>query len=268
MRYALGLQYHGKHYAGWQRQREVASVQYCVESALTFVANEPISVHCAGRTDAGVHATAQVVHFDTTAVRAEQAWLNGVNARLPMDIKVIWVQAVPESFHARFSALSRHYQYVLYRQRFNSALFSEMCAWVPQTLDLSAMTQAAQDLPGEQDFSGFRASGCQSHSPWRNIHHTAFHYKPPFLFFEISANAFLHHMVRNIVGSLLLVGQKRQNVSYIRELIAGKDRRAAGKTAPACGLYLTGVDYPGAYNLPRPTGISDLLGGMTAAVTE
>ncbi|WP_119343229.1 tRNA pseudouridine(38-40) synthase TruA [Facilibium subflavum] len=242
--YALIIEYHGKNYSGWQRQSHVISVQGCLEKALSSIANAPVEVVCAGRTDAGVHATAQVVSFKTHALRDINAWYMGVNSLLPKDIKVIDVYEVDENFHARFSAVYRRYNYVIYQQKGNSALWDEHSTWVPFALDIKAMNEACYALLGEQDFSAFRSSQCQSHSVYRNIHHACFTQFGQFIIFDIQGNAFLHHMVRNIVGSMLEIGQHIKPVDWIKTLLQGKDRTQAGKTAPAQGLYLVEINYP------------------------
>ncbi|WP_080205096.1 tRNA pseudouridine(38-40) synthase TruA [Salmonella enterica] len=225
---ALGIEYDGSKYYGWQRQNEVRSVQEKLEKALSQVANEPINVFCAGRTDAGVHGTGQVVHFETTALRKDAAWTLGVNANLPGDIAVRWVKTVPDDFHARFSATARRYRYIIYKHR------------------------AAQCLLGENDFTSFRAVQCQSRTPWRNVMHINVTRHGPYVVVDIKANAFVHHMVRNIVGSLLEVGAHNQPESWIAELLAARDRTLAAATAKAEGLYLVAVDYPDRFDLPKP----------------
>ncbi|WP_116963396.1 tRNA pseudouridine(38-40) synthase TruA [Fastidiosibacter lacustris] len=242
--YALVLEYCGTKYSGWQRQIHSKSVQEVLENALSQIANQKIQVVCAGRTDAGVHATAQVVHFSTTAVRKLQAWVLGTNAHLPNDIKISCAYQVDVNFSARFSALYRRYQYVIYQHKTSSALWYERSTWFNQNLDILGMNEACQYLLGEQDFSVFRSSQCQSLSTNRNIHHAYFTQKNAFIIFDIQGNAFLHHMVRNIVGSMLEVGLSKRTPQWIQTLIAKKDRTLAGQTAPAQGLYLIEVGYP------------------------
>lgn len=248
---ALGIEYDGSRYYGWQRQQEVASVQGHLEQALTQVANEPISVSCAGRTDAGVHATGQVVHFETQAMRKEVAWTMGVNANLPSDIAVRWVTEVNSEFHARFSATARRYRYVIYNHRFRPAILSHGVTHFHLPLDEARMHRAGQSLLGENDFTSFRAVQCQSRTPWRNVKHLKVTRQGNYVVVDIKANAFVHHMVRNIVGSLLEIGCGNQNENWMAELLAAKDRKLAAATGKAEGLYLVSVDYPDHFNLPE-----------------
>ncbi|EOI3529611.1 tRNA pseudouridine(38-40) synthase TruA [Cronobacter dublinensis] len=249
---ALGIEYDGSRYYGWQRQQEVRSVQEKLEQALSQVANEPINVFCAGRTDAGVHATGQVVHFETTAVRKDAAWTLGVNANLPGDIAVRWVKDVPAEFHARFSATARRYRYVIYNHRLRPAVLSQGVTHYHLPLDAQCMHRAAQCLIGENDFTSFRAVQCQSRTPWRNLMHINVERFGAYIVVDIKANAFVHHMVRNIVGSLMEVGCGNQPESWMAELLAAKDRTLAAATAKAEGLYLVSVDYPAQFDLPTP----------------
>ncbi|WP_192485275.1 MULTISPECIES: tRNA pseudouridine(38-40) synthase TruA [Cysteiniphilum] len=247
--YALVLEYAGTNYCGWQRQNHSDSVQERLEKALSIIANEPIEVVCAGRTDTGVHAMAQVINFSTSAIRQEKAWVLGVNAHLPNDINVFAVYEVDERFSARFSALYRRYQYVIYQNKTSSALWHERVTWVNQSLDISKMNAACTYLLGEQDFGSFRSSQCQSVSAKRNIHHAYFIKHGQFIIFDIQGNAFLHHMVRNIVGSMLEVGLGKKSPDWINALIGVKDRTQAGVTAPPQGLYLIEVGYPRALDV-------------------
>ncbi len=251
MRVALGIEYDGAGYYGWQRQREVNSIQQELETALSRVAGHQVEVFCAGRTDAGVHATGQVVHFDSTAVRDEKAWVMGTNAHLPHNIAVRWARDVPDDFHARFSATARRYRYVIYNSKFRPAILNAGLSHYHQQLDISLMQQAAPCLLGEQDFTSFRAVQCQSKTPFRNIHHLELYRTGNYIVLDIKANAFLHHMVRNITGSLLEVGMKRQAPEWIAQLLAAKDRTLAAATAKAGGLYLVDVDYPSHYAIPK-----------------
>ncbi|MFV0549922.1 MAG: tRNA pseudouridine(38-40) synthase TruA [Limnobaculum xujianqingii] len=247
---ALGIEYDGSAYYGWQRQQEVASVQGHLEQALTQVANQPISVFCAGRTDAGVHATGQVVHFETNVQRQDVAWTMGVNANLPKNIAVRWVKRVDEDFHARFSATARRYRYIIYNHRFRPAILSSGVTHFHLPLDETRMHRAGQYLLGENDFTSFRAVQCQSRTPWRNVNHLNVTRQGAYVVVDIKANAFVHHMVRNIVGSLLEVGCGNQDEHWIAELLAAKDRTLAAATAKAEGLYLVDVDYPERFELP------------------
>ena len=248
---ALGIEYDGSKYYGWQRQQEVPSVQEKLEKALSQVANEPITVFCAGRTDAGVHATGQVVHFETTAARKDAAWTMGVNANLPGDVAVRWVKAVANDFHARFSATARRYRYIIYNHRLRPAVLQQGVTHFHLPLDADRMQRAAQCLLGENDFTSFRAVQCQSRTPWRNVHHIHVTRYGAYLVVDIKANAFVHHMVRNIVGSLLEVGCGNQPESWMSELLALKDRTLAAATARAEGLYLVAVEYPQRFDLPQ-----------------
>ncbi|MEN3752065.1 tRNA pseudouridine(38-40) synthase TruA [Mangrovibacter yixingensis] len=249
---ALGIEYDGSQYYGWQRQQEVRSVQENLEKALSQVANEPIHVFCAGRTDAGVHATGQVVHFETQSERKDAAWTLGANANLPGDIAVKWVKHVPEAFHARFSATARRYRYVIYNNRLRPAILQRGVSHYHLPLDAEKMQRAAQSLLGENDFTSFRAVQCQSRTPWRNVSHIRVNRYGEYLVVDIKANAFVHHMVRNIVGSLLEVGCGNQPEEWIAWLLAAKDRTLAAATAKAEGLYLVAVDYPAEFALPEP----------------
>lgn len=248
---ALGITYNGTRYFGWQKQQAVQSVQAELEQALSIIANEPIEIFCAGRTDAGVHATGQVIHFTTNAIRPLQAWTFGTNAHLPDDIAVIWSQEVTADFHARFSALSRRYRYIIYNQPQRPAILATGVTHYHQPLDAKLMHTAGQFLLGENDFSSFRAAQCQSKSPNRNVHHLTVTRNGDYIIVDIKANAFVHHMVRNIVGSLLEVGTKRQPPEWIAWLLQQKDRTLAAPTAKAAGLYLVEVSYPAEFHLPK-----------------
>ena len=249
---ALGIEYDGSRYYGWQRQNEVRSVQEKLEKALSKVANHPVVVFCAGRTDAGVHGTGQVVHFETTSQRADSAWTLGVNANLPDDIAVRWVKAVPEEFHARFSATARRYRYVIFNQRLRPAILGNGITHFYHPLDVEKMQRAGQCLIGENDFTSFRAVQCQSRTPWRNVMHLNVTRYGSYVIVDIKANAFVHHMVRNIVGSLMEIGCGNQPESWMADLLAAKDRTLAAATAKAEGLYLVAVDYPSHFALPQP----------------
>jgi len=255
MRYALGIEYDGKNYCGWQRQKSVVSVQQKLEQALSKVADEPIEVICAGRTDTGVNATNQVVHFDTSKIRKDVAWTLGVNTHLPKDIAVTWVNAVDDEFHARFSATARRYRYIIYNNRLRPAILNYGISHCHYPLDEHLMHQGAQHLVGKHDFTSFRTVHCQSHSPVRTIQHCNITRRGEYIIVDIKANAFLHHMVRNIVGSLMRVGQSQESTLWIREVLELKNRCMAGMTAPPEGLYFVEVDYPEQYTLPkRPFG--------------
>jgi len=252
MRIALGIEYDGSKYYGWQRQNEVISVQEKLEDALSRVANHPVRVHCAGRTDSGVHGTGQVVHFDTDSIRKDVAWTLGVNANLPDDIAVRWAQEVDEEFHARFSATARRYRYIIYNNNLRPAILGSGVSYYHGDIDAELMHDAAQQLVGEHDFTSFRAKHCQAKSPIKTMHHIKVIRQNAYIIIDVKANAFLHHMVRNLAGSLMEVGKGNKPVSWIAELLAGKDRSVAAATSKAEGLYMVEVDYPSQFNLPRP----------------
>ncbi|MCK5383709.1 MAG: tRNA pseudouridine(38-40) synthase TruA [Gammaproteobacteria bacterium] len=250
MRIALGIEYDGTDFFGWQRQSEGRTVQACVEAALTEVADHPVTVVCAGRTDTGVHATGQVVHFDSTAVRAMDGWRRGANAHLPADVRVQWAHPVDETFHARFGATERHYRYIIHNHRVRSALLRNRVCWEYAQLDVSRMKKAASYLYGEHDFTSFRAVACQAHSPVRTISHLEVCRSGDFIYLDVKANAFLHHMVRCIAGVLIAVGRNEQSPEWGGELLEAKDRRLSGMNGPPEGLYLVAVSYPGHFELP------------------
>jgi len=247
--WALGIEYQGKFFHGWQRQRDVASVQGALEDALSAIADEPIKVAAAGRTDAGVHATSQVASFVTHARRPERAWLQGVNSQLPTAASVVWARAVPMGFHARFSARARRYLYLYFEETVPSALGRDQW-WSCRELDVDAMHQSAQSLLGEQDFSAVRAAGCQSPTPWRCVHRVSVVRTGRLVVLDIEANAFLLHMVRNIASMLQQVGRSSQDTGWPAKLLAGKDRTQLGATAPPDGLYLASVRYDPELGLP------------------
>lgn len=250
-RIALGIEYDGSRFCGWQMQsHDTRTVQQMIEQAVSKVADEPIQVTCAGRTDTGVHATGQVVHFDTSSERLEKAWVMGGNAHLPDDVCIHWAKSVDESFSARFSAIQRYYRYIILNRQARSAIYSGRVTWMYEKLDAGLMHSAAQVLCGEQDFSAFRSAACQAEHARRCVTSVNVQRVNDFIYVDIRANAFLHHMVRNIVGSLLMVGQGLQAVTWIQQLLNGRDRTQAGPTAAADGLYLVGVEYPPVYDLP------------------
>lgn len=251
MKIALGIEYDGSRYFGWQRQQNVDSVQQKLEDALSIIANSPVDVFCAGRTDAGVHGTGQVVHFETDAKRPLQSWCFGTNAHLPPDIAVKWAVEVPEDFHARFSATARRYRYIIYNHKLRSAILPFGVSHYYHSLDVEKMHEAGQFLLGENDFSSFRAAQCQSHTPWRNVHHLNVSRQGDYIIVDIQANAFVHHMVRNIVGSLIEVGQGKQSAEWIKWLLEQRDRTLAAPTAKAEGLYLVDVTYPDQFSIPK-----------------
>ncbi|WJW74514.1 tRNA pseudouridine(38-40) synthase TruA [Thiohalobacter sp. IOR34] len=249
MRIALGIEYDGSGYCGWQRQKHAPSVQEVVEQALSRVADHPVEVTCAGRTDTGVHATAQVAHFDTEAVRELHSWLLGGNSNLPPAVSITWVKAVAADFHARFSARGRQYRYVILNRLARPALLHQRVCWEHRPLDVAAMQAAARALLGEHDFSAFRAVGCQARHAVRTLHRLELARSGDFIYLDIEANAFLHHMVRNIAGTLMAVGRGDRPVDWVAEVLAGRDRTLGGVTAPAAGLYFVHVHYPEDYGL-------------------
>lgn len=251
MRIALGLEYDGSGYSGWQSQPGGNTIQDELEKALAAIAGAPVRVACAGRTDAGVHALAQVVHFDVQARRPTTAWVRGVNAHLPRDIAVRWATEIDGGFHARFAARARSYRYLLLNRRERPGLLQGKLGWCHQPLDDEAMRAAAACLLGEHDFSSFRSAECQAKSPVKILHRCGLSRHGDCIAFDLEANAFLHHMVRNIVGSLVYVGMGRRPVTWLAELLAARDRRLAAPTFMPDGLYFAGVEYDAAWGLPQ-----------------
>jgi tRNA pseudouridine38-40 synthase len=251
MRFALNIEYVGSNYFGFQNQihDKLPTIQQKLEEAISEVANHPVSITAAGRTDAGVHATGQIIHFDTNSIRSERGWLLGINSNLPHDICVNKIKKVPEDFHARFSATARRYQYLIFNSPMRSAILYHRATLYYRLLDENKMNKAAQYLSGEHDFSSFRAAQCQSKSPIRKINDIKVERQGSFIVFEIEANAFLYHMVRNIMGVLLEVGCGEKSPEYVLEVLKHKDREKGGITAPAEGLYLVKVIYPDHINL-------------------
>lgn len=254
-RYALGLEYDGTAFMGWQRQTHPGrTVQACLEEALAKVADHPLEVTCAGRTDAGVHARGQVVHFDSDARRNLRGWLLGVNSNLQPDVAAGWIQEAAEDFHARFSAEARQYCYVILNRQTRPALNREALTWVHQPLDVRRMSEAALHLLGRHDFSAFRSVDCQAKQPVRTLKRLDVRREGEQVIIDVVADGFLHHMVRNITGVLLAVGEGKKAASWAREVLEGRDRTLGGVTAPACGLSLMAVSYPERYNIPLPEG--------------
>jgi len=250
MRIALGLEYDGAPFQGWQTQAGGTGVQDALERALSSIADAPVSTVAAGRTDAGVHAAMQVAHFDTDARRADSAWIRGVNALLPTSVAVRWALVVPNDFHARFAATGRHYTYLLLDRPVRPALLAGRVGWYHRPLALDLMRAAADALLGRHDFSAFRAAECQAKSATRMLDRLEISREDDMIRFDLHADAFLHHMVRNIVGALVYVGNGRHPPAWVAELLAGRDRTRAAPTFGADGLYLTGIDYPTRWNLP------------------
>lgn len=250
-RVALGIEYDGSEYYGFQKQKSTEqTIQGNLENSISKVANHSIKTFCSGRTDAGVHAFMQVVHFDTESRRSTREWVRGINSYLPHDIKVLWSKELDETFHARYSATHRSYLYRILNNSTPSALWSKRSLFVPQKLDIRAMRAASKYLIGEHDFSSFRGSGCQSNSPVRTIENIKITKKNNFITFELRANAFLLHMVRIIIGTLLMVGKREIKPVEMKNILNEKDRRISGKTVSSSGLYFLGPKYPAKYQLP------------------
>jgi len=250
-RIALGVEYDGRRFHGWQTQASAPSVQSVIESALSQVADHPVHVICAGRTDAGVHATGQVIHCDIKVNRSERAWVMGANTVLPPEVRMLWAKPVPETFDARCSAVLRHYRYVLYNHPIRPSLLQKQVGWYYKPLDVEKMRMAARYWLGEHDFSSFRASGCQSRTPMRRVTRIEIDRIADLIILTISANAFLHHMIRNMVGVLIPVGAGKQMPNWAQEVLEARDRRKAGMTASPHGLYLVAVEYPSEFGLPE-----------------
>jgi len=250
MRLAAGVEYDGTQFYGWQRQRQSPTVQESIETALSRVANHPVVVFCAGRTDTGVHGGCQVIHFDSDAERDERDWVLGANTMLHPGATVLWVKPVPEAFHARFSAARRRYRYRILNRWVRPAIDRQHVAWVRRPLDADRMHEAAQALLGEHDFSSFRARHCQAKSPVKTVHFVAVSRHEREIWIDIEANAFVYHMVRNVTGSLIPVGEGRRPVSWIADLLGVRERSLAGITAPANGLTFMYPSYPEFPSLP------------------
>lgn len=250
MRIAAGIEYDGTAYNGWQRVSAGVGVQATVERAFGQVANHPVEVTCAGRTDAGVHAVGQVVHFDTDSVRDDRSWLLGANSNLPDDVSIAWIRPVADDFHARYSASARTYRYLILNRPVRAALVRDRAWWVHTPLDEAPMADGGQRLLGEHDFSAFRAAGCQSRSPIRELTALDIARRDDWIVITITANAFLQHMVRNIVGLLSAVGQGERTPDDIARVLASRDRQQGGIAAPARGLTLLSVNYPDYAQIP------------------
>jgi tRNA pseudouridine38-40 synthase len=250
MRIALGITYDGSAFDGWQTQPSRNTVQDHLEAALARITGSPARITGAGRTDAGVHAAAQVAHFDTDVERPDSAWVRGTNTYLPDAIAVQWGVRVPDDFHARFGATGRKYVYTLYNHPVRPSVLAARTGWFHAPLDVAAMRDAAECLVGTHDFSAFRSSECQARTPVRTVTSLALRREGPYLLFDIAADAFLHHMVRNIVGALLQVGARRKSPQWMAQILEGRDRTKAAPTASAAGLYLAGVEYESRWRLP------------------
>lgn len=251
MRIALCVEYDGSHYNGWQSQNHGHGVQTEVERALSKVADHPVKVTCAGRTDTGVHALGQIVHFDSEAARSMRSWVFGANANLPKDVSIVWAHEVSESFHARFSALWRRYRYVIFNREVRPAVLANKVAWEYRPLNEARMAAAARYLVGEHDFSSYRAMQCQARNPCRTVEFLRVYRTGDLVYFDIQANAFLHHMVRNIAGVLMSIGAGEQEPEWAHEVLALRDRRRGGVTASPRGLYFMRVGYAASFALPE-----------------
>ncbi len=262
-RIALSLSYRGAAFHGWQAQKSgLATIQKALESAVSKVANHPVDLVCAGRTDKGVHASQQVVHFDTSSMRSPRSWVFGCNANLPRDISVNWAGKVSDDFHARFTATSRRYHYVIYNHPIRPAIFADEMSWFHYSLDAKRMHAAAQCLVGEHDFTSFRAVGCQSRSPNRCLHFVNVKRYGHVVVMDIKGNAFLHHMVRNIAGVLMAIGSGKQDVDWCRQVLEARDRTQGGVTAAPYGLFLTHVEYPEPSPIPPSEGPPAIINAM------
>ncbi len=252
MRIALGIEYDGSGFCGWQFQKHSPNtIQQSVEAAVSKVANEPITTICAGRTDAGVHATAQVLHFDTNATRTPRQWVYGINTHLPNSVVILWAQQVSDEFHARFKALRRSYRYVINVREVRPSLLSKRVTWSYRDLDADRMHQAAQYLIGEHDFTSYRTVACQAKSPVRDLYRCDVTREGDFIFIDVEANGFLHHMVRNIAGVLMKIGANEAEIGWSKEVLEARDRTKGGITAPAYGLYLNSITYPDEFSIPN-----------------
>ncbi len=250
-RIAMAVEYDGHEYSGWQMQKHtINTVQQVLEKALSQVANEPIRVICAGRTDSGVHGAEQIVHFDTRAIRSERSWVYGANTNLPESVCTLWAKPVSDEFHARFSARRRRYLYVILNRKIRPTYLVHRTTWEYRPLDVDLMQAAANDLIGEYDFNAYRALRCQAKSPVRTVHHLKVYRQGAYVYIDIEANAFLHHMVRNIAGVLMDIGAGKEPVSWAKQILETRDRTKGGMTAAPSGLYLTNVHYEKQFDLP------------------
>ncbi|MDW3095158.1 MAG: tRNA pseudouridine(38-40) synthase TruA [Gammaproteobacteria bacterium] len=249
MRFAGIVEYDGSDFCGWQRQLHVPSVQETVERAISLVANHEVGIACAGRTDTGVHALGQVMHFDTNANRDLRSWLLGINANLPPSVVLRSIKPMPEDFHARFSALSRTYRYIIANEKVRSALLAKRAVWERLPLQADLMQEGANYLVGEHDFTSFRALSCQAKSPIREISNFRIHREGALIIMDVTANGFLHHMVRNLAGVLMSIGKNENSPQWAQRVLMKKDRACGGVTAPAQGLYFMSVLYEQKYQL-------------------
>ncbi len=251
MRIALGVEYDGSRFCGWQHQEGVPTVQDSVELAISAVADHCVKVTCAGRTDTGVHALQQVIHFDSDVIREDKSWVFGSNTNLPGDIAIVWARRVADEFNARFSAVRRRYRYVIFNRQIRPTFLAKRVCWDYRPLDVQRMTQAAAYLLGEHNFSSYRAQACQAKSPVRTLYELQIQKKDDLVIIDVEANAFLQHMIRNIAGVLMAIGAGEKQPCWAKEVLDAKDRTAGGITASPNGLYFIDVKYPKIYDLPR-----------------
>lgn len=252
MRFALGIDYEGTHYRGWQTQQEgVPSIQSTIEDVLSRIADHPVIIHAAGRTDAGVHASGMVAHFDTHAIRGHKSWLLGSNTWLPKDIALRWIHPVSEDFHARFKAVARRYRYIIFNSGQRSSQLAGKVTWHYHPLNFERMKIAANYLVGQHNFNSFRAVGCQSRNPNRHVHFLHLTKRGSFIILDIQADGFLHHMVRNIAGVLMAIGEGKAEPEWVQELLRVQDRTQGGVTASGSGLYFVDALYPPEFELPK-----------------
>lgn len=251
MKFVLGLEYDGSMYFGWQKQKFVVTIQGCIEHVLSKIANHKIHVVCAGRTDRGVHALTQIVHFNTNVVRSHHVWLTGMNALLPNDITVLWLKEISCTFDARFSALSRSYRYIILNQKIRSSFLKNYYFYVRSPLNIKKMKHSAKYLLGEHDFTSFKSSGCQSYSSKKNIISLKIYRVHNFIIIDITANSFLYHMVRNIVGCLILIGLSKKDVCWTKITLCDKNIKKKYSTVPPQGLYFLSANYSNHYSLPK-----------------
>ena len=258
MKIAIGMEYCGTGIHGWQKQKQTPTVQDCVERALSSVANHPVQVYCAGRTDAGVHALQQVIHFETPAQRELHAWVLGGNISLPNSISLLWAREMDDDFHARFSATGRTYRYVILNRRARPGILHGQVSWEARPLDVERMSEASKVFLGTHDFSAYRAIHCQAKSPVREVRRLDIVQKGEFIVIDIEANAFLHHMVRNIAGVLMAIGMGQEQPIWAKQVLEARDRTVGGVTATPDGLYLINVEYPEHFEIPKAESVSSL----------
>lgn len=251
IRVAMGVEYDGSAFCGWQIQDGVRTVQECVEKAIAVVADQSVRVHCAGRTDTGVHALNQVIHFETDTVRDPYSWIRGTNANLPNDIAILWAKPVNDEFHARFSAIRRRYRYVIFNRSVRPTFLDKRVSWDYRPLDIQKMRQASTVLIGEHNFNSYRAQACQAKSPVRTVYALDIQRHDDMVLIDIEANGFLHHMVRNIAGVLMTIGAGEMSIEWAQQVLDAQDRTAGGKTAAPYGLYFVDVKYPEIFDLPK-----------------